>query len=299
MVVSLSEWFCQPVTEKNWTILNTFEMPLVKQCHKPFMSRLFRVAFESIMCTRQCATVMEHKIVLWILFLTMIVLLSADCPNRCTCYMSRMECRTVMPDFIPPNVRSVVVYGVTFENTVNFSDPGWTNVTYLSINPDASVFETSIEKYVTLQPQEFRKLQSLEHLQIACRCLREVEENAFSGLDKLKVLDLSNNILTPESFVNGFKGKDILPSLEELYLANTSVNFGMIIGQDLLDAMRNKTLKVLDISQTNVFLPKRNMDLFAVFPYLEKLNLSRSIIAMAAFLTLCFSFSLLFPDFQT
>ena len=77
--------------------------------------------------------------------------------KSCTCNMSRIGCRTVMPDFIPPNIRSVVVYGFTLGNTVDFSDPGWTNVTYLSINPDASI-PTSQEKYVSLHPQEFRKL---------------------------------------------------------------------------------------------------------------------------------------------
>ena len=205
----------------------------------------------------------------------------------------------MMPDSIPPNVRSVVVYGVTFENNTDFSDLGWTDVTYLSINPDASVFETSQEKYVSLHPQEFRKLQSLEHLQIACHCLREVEKNAFSGLDKLKVLDLSNNILTLESFVSGFIGYDILLSLEELYLANTSVNFGVFkIGQDFLDIMRDKPLKVLDISQTDVILPTRNMDVFVVFPYLEKLNLSRSDTAMTILLDSAMYFHLSFPGFS-
>ena len=136
--------------------------------------------------------------------------------------------------------------------------------------------------------------------------MRAVEKNAFSGLDKLKVLDLSNNILKPKSFVKGFKDNDNLSNLEELYLSNISVNVGMFsIGLEFLDAMQNKPLKVLDLSRATVnfelslYTTKYfTMDLFNAFPYIEKLNLSRSDRAMKILLYSARHFDFPFPGFS-
>ena len=125
-----------------------------------------------------------------------------------------------------------------------------------------------------------------------------MSKNAFHRLDRLKVLDLSNNILTPDSFVNCLVGEKILPSLEELYLSNTGTSFGVCeIGADFLDAVRHKPLKVLDISRTNCVLLRKNMDPFYALSSLEKLNISRASLALRALVEAQQHFSLSFPNF--
>ena len=71
-------------------------------------------------------------------------------------------------------------------------------VTHLSINPGDSIHQVYItnETPVKLKRSIFRSLNKLEYLQLACRCLPQIDEGAFHGLDKLKVLDLSNKVLT-------------------------------------------------------------------------------------------------------
>ena len=241
---------------------------------------------------------MGFKIIFMLIVQTANSLFTYGCPKSCDCGASRIECRTVIPDTVPLNVRSVILHEVTLPDFMDFNDPGWTNVTYLAINPEGA-HRTSLRKQVSLHQNEFKNLKNLEYLQIACSCLRNVSKNAFHGLDRLKVLDLSNNILTPDSFVNGLVGEKILPSLEELYLCNTGTSFGGVceIEADFLDAVRHKPLKVLDISRTNCALPRKNMDLFDALSSLEKLNISRASVALIALVEAQQHFNLSFPFF--
>ena len=241
---------------------------------------------------------MGLKIIFMLIVQTANSLFTYGCPKSCDCGASRIECRTVIPDAVPLNVRSVILHEVTLPDFIDFNDPGWTNVTYLAINP-GSTDKTHLGKHASLQQNEFKNLKNLEYLQIACSCLRDVSKNAFYGLDRLKVLDLSNNILTPDSFVNGLVGEKILPSLEELYLSNTNISFGGVceIGADFLDAVRHKPLKVLDISRTNCALPRKNMDLFDALSSLEKLNISKASKAFMVLVEAQQHFNLSFPFF--
>ena len=205
----------------------------------------------------------------------------------------------MMPQSVPLNVRSVILHDALFRDSIDFSDPGWVNVTYLSINPGGSDSKTPLERQVSLHEDEFMRLKNLKHLQIACSCLREVSANTFHGLDKLNVLDLSNNILTPDSYVNALAGYNNLPNLKELYLSNTDTSFGGVFAMDtdFLDAVRNKSLKVLDISQTSYAFPRKDEDLFIAFSSLENLNLSRAGVAMGYLLEATTALDLTFPGF--
>ena len=124
----------------------------------------------------------------------------------------------------------------------------------------------------------FERLKNLEHLQITCLCLSQIRNNTFYGLEKLKTLDLSNNRLTRNSFINGIKGDSILPNLEELVYSNIFVtDFGsLIIEEEFLDALRKKPLKVLDLSRTKVLFA-RERTFFKAFSHLEKNLISLSL----------------------
>ena len=220
---------------------------------------------------------MEYIVILSLVIQTTnLVLLKADCPTSCKCSASTIECRTVIPKFLPADARKVIVHEATLPHSIDFSDPRWSNVTYLAINPGSKVSKPPTGKQVSLHENEFENLNNLKYLQIACSCLRHVSISAFKGLDKLEVLDLSNNILTRESFVNALVGEKNLPILEELNLSNTATRFGGIfkMDSDFLNAVRNKPLKVFDISQTSYSFTRYDRNVFSAFSSLEKLNVS-------------------------
>ena len=206
-------------------------------------------------------------------------MLETECPSRCECYGTKLKCFTSIPDFIPPYVREVAVYEVLLEERFNFSSPGWQNITSLSINPGQSVFFSGQQRYRTLFSREFNNLRSLEYLQIASKDLGEIQENTFLGLNRLRVLDLSNNdVLEIKWIVDGLTGDNILPNLTELYLANTSVKSYSTFSMDtrFFNAVRNKPLKVLDISKTENAWFQWSSALLTAFPFLEKLNISET-----------------------
>lgn len=221
--------------------------------------------------------IMKYKISFVVLFESVMCNIPR-CPEQCKCEDTVMECQGLLPAVIPQAVSKVVVYEVQLEENLDFNDTGWLNVTYLSINPGTSVFETRKENMVTLNKNEFSPLKNLEYLQIACLCLWKVQEGAFFGLDQLKVLDLSSNTLTAESFVNVLSGNQTLLNLQELSFSKTSVhNPGVFkIGEDFLNAVKNKPLKKFDISQSQPFMRSLNSSFFEAFSSLKKLNVSRS-----------------------
>ena len=211
-----------------------------------------------------------------------------------------MECQREFPTLILEDVTDVILHEFNLDITFNFSVIRWLNVTKLSFNPGQSVLKTRGNISVALKSKIFERLENLEHLQVACRCLSHISQDAFYGLDKLKTLDLSNNRLTRDSFINGIKGDRILPDLEELVYSNTSVtDFGtLIIEEEFLNGVRNKHLKALDLSRTKVLFPKERT-FFEAFSYLKKLNISQSGTAVATlFQALYENYPIKFPGFQ-
>ena len=172
---------------------------------------------------------MKFQVLIWI-FKAGIIMSSQRCPKECNCIVPIMECQREFPTSIPENVTEVILYGLNIDNTLDFSEGGWLKVTKLSINPGESFSNTRGNISGELNSRTFERLKNLEELQVACRCLRHIRQDAFYGLDKLRKLDLSNNHLTRESFINGIKGDTILPGLEELVYSSTSViDFGILL----------------------------------------------------------------------
>ena len=200
-----------------------------------------------------------------------------ECPAHCVCkeYTS-MECYGALPDFIPASVRKVTAYEVLIHQGLEFYEDGWENVTHLFINPGLSVFHKKWEPEVILQNNTFIRLGNLQHLQFACKSLSQIQAGAFKGLTKLRVMDLSNNIdLIMDLVVQSFKQPN-LPNLAELNLSNCSVQNRHVfhLGKEFYDIIKDKPLKVFDISNTgNAWLATKPELLFA-FPHLEKLNIS-------------------------
>lgn len=208
-----------------------------------------------------------------------------DCPNKCRCQESSIECHGNVPTTIPRNVTKVILKEIQFGEKFEFKE-SWKNVTFLSINPGVSVFHNQQEAQRSLKDQEFADLLNLEYLQIACKCLRGIQKRAFYGLEKLRVLDLSNNIdLNKTDLVTSIGGEN-LPVLKELYLSNISViqvNRGsFIIGPEFYDAVRNKPLEILDLSEIeDAWFDSRAVE--TAFPFLKQLNISGAGTAVLSF----------------
>ena len=220
--------------------------------------------------------------VLWIL-LVAVISAEINLPSHCTYDGSKLECYHMMPTFMPKSATEVIVHETSLDKRFNFSDPGWKHLTHLSINPAVSDSSQGSE-FRKLYNDEFISLKNLWYLQISCKCLRWIEENSFRGLDRLHILDLSNNgFLKPSDIA---KGLHILPNLTELYLSNTS-NLEMEklqITTDFYKSIINKSLKILDVSNNDyIKFTSDDDDLKDIaFEYLEVLNISNTGLALAS-----------------
>ena len=238
---------------------------------------------------------MTYIILLWVLLEQSVCALTV-CPRNCKCDHSSINCYGVIPGFIPPLITEVIVYDLPFENWFNFSDPSWINVTHLSIKSAQPIYQNSRTVYRILHENEFLDLKNLEYLQLTCNCLKEIHKSAFRGLDKLKVLNLSNNAdMSVGSVAQGLGGDGILPNLTELYLSNTVPVLGIDLhsakptytmmesAKAFVNAVKNKPLKVLDISNSKNAWFSWEYDLHRSLPLLEKLNISNTSITDHAF----------------
>lgn len=220
---------------------------------------------------------MDYFIILWML-LECLDIGSTDCSTtNCSCDGSELKCFYDIPENIPSSITEVSIYEANLGERISFGD-GWDNVKRLSINPGMSSSHYKPNNAKTLHSYEFIKLKNLETLQIACRCLTRIQYNAFKGLDKLKVLDLSNNYYLHINYVTyGLSGVGILPNISELYLSGSSgadihpVN----IGRKFYNVVKQKHLTVLDVSNINtLWFDYTTEDILTAFPFLEKINIS-------------------------
>lgn len=196
------------------------------------------------------------------------------CPAHCDCKGMTIECYQFLPKFIPKDVTKVKVKEADFGEVFDFTGHNWGNITFLSIT-NMSRNEHHLHSR-TLQENEFIQLIALEHLKLECLCLESIHKNAFNGLNNLKALDLSENgKLGFEEFVNGTMGPGVLLNLEELYLSHIAfLNMKPYkIKTDFYDFVKNKPLKVLDISANPGILLQRE-GIFEALPHLESFNIS-------------------------
>ena len=212
------------------------------------------------------------------------------CPQGCNCEGVRISCFHSMPAFLPRDITKVTIHGTHLGELMDFSDPGWRNITDLTITTELSNFKKHQEAYKVLHENELIALQSLKVLKIICRCLKKIQSNAFRGLTNLTILDLSDNTdMSADSIVQGLTGDDILPNLKELYLSNIPPVLGIILeglgydedlvnktGHEFLEAVKNKPLKVLDITRSKNDWFYWEYFIYMTLPHLKMLNVSNT-----------------------
>ena len=54
-----------------------------------------------------------------------------------------MQCDGITPNVVPASITKVTIYGASLEKILNFTHPGWANLSYLSINPGESMYHKS------------------------------------------------------------------------------------------------------------------------------------------------------------
>lgn len=223
---------------------------------------------------------MRYCVILW-MCLTCSGSTLNNCQPGCKCDTRKVKCYGSIPKLIPLNSKEVHIFGAIMDKRLNFTDPSWGNVTTLLINPELSAYHNRPgEVSKDLYEFEFEGLKSLEKLQISCRCLRNVHLDAFGGLNKLKVLDLSNNEnLMMNSIHNGFVSAGI-SNLSELYLSNSSnaaqYHEMLQVESSFFRILKLMPLEVFDISSTPAWADMDDPNLLSAFSHLQKLNVSDS-----------------------
>ena len=206
--------------------------------------------------------------------------IKSDCPDQCLCKETNLECHKIMPSFIPKNILKV---NITLPRgfPLAFNSPGWKSVTHLTLKLEAYAGEITQVGMKKLMNWQFRVLESLKYLKIMCQNRLFLDNNVFWGIKSLKILDLSNNIVFSlgQDIFKGLTGNNNLPNLSELYLSNTVIlrsthNFFDL--NTLNKAMKNKPLKVLDMSGTRASFTTYAQNLPALLPQLKILNISHA-----------------------
>ena len=204
-----------------------------------------------------------------------------ECPKACICSGTRLKCFQVQPSVLPDGVSEVSLSEIPVADILNFTDSSWHNVTYLSLSLGSEQTLSNSRFIRTLHEFEFSGLKNLKYLRIRCNCYLKIGTNAFYGLQNVRGLDLSNNTVSSLRYdiIHGLSGNNILPNISELFLSYIAVG-SFTDSLSLLDlhiAMRNKPLKLLDLSGTRVMLfppsvTERRPD---ILPQLKTLNVSR------------------------
>ena len=218
-----------------------------------------------------------HLIIL--LWLMNIEGLQLDCPIKCECIPPSLQCTGAMPSFIPAHTSNVTIYNAPHTDKFDFSDPGWETIKQLSINPDLNKQDKAASR--VLKRQEMKMLKSLEHLQLLCPHLMDMEKGVFRDNKNLSVLNLSNNVnLGLKSIVKAIEG-DSIPNLRELYLSNISetdvLKHGTLtFSTDFYKAVRSKPLKILDLSENDRSWFAFTKEFYTAFPQIECLSMAGS-----------------------
>ena len=204
-----------------------------------------------------------------------------ECPETCICSGTWLKCSEVQPLVLQGDVSEVSLSAIPVADRLNFTNPSWQNVTYLSLSIGSQGnWSYSLLKR-TLYSFEFSGLKNLKYLRIRCNCNLGIARNAFYGLQNVRVLDLSNNTISSlrHFLILGLSGSKILPNISELYFSNVTI--GLTDSLNLLDldiVLGNKTLKLLDFSGTRIMFlsPLVTKRRSTILPQLRTLNISRS-----------------------
>ena len=146
------------------------------------------------------------------------------CAERCWYTFNHTEneinCMDTFQVNLSRNTSSVIFSNIQQSVVISnftFSKPGWRTITSLKIS-----CRTSIDSFGQLLVEErgFFELHSLLYLRISCVNLI-LEENAFSGLNKLHILDISGSAnLSSNKLLSSLKNEH-LGNLKQLFLVQT------------------------------------------------------------------------------
>ncbi|XP_045170933.2 toll-like receptor 1 [Mercenaria mercenaria] len=135
-------------------------------------------------------------------------------------------------------------------NSSHFETDNWRRVKSLELTYTVSEYISSI----ILKSKCFHGLKTLQELHIHLMTGIKLDPNAFTGLDTLKLLDMSGCVrLSLTALVRSINGKGILPSLENLNVSYLNLyREPNKFGTKLAQALQDKNVTSLDFSYTRI-----------------------------------------------
>lgn len=166
-------------------------------------------------------------------------------------------CSDFIPEKIPDSVDHVILgdfQGPVEISHRTFQGPGWENITFLTITYNSKRYFHMRNPHLKFRNSCFRRLHRLEQLRLHIARV-SFENGTFDGLERLKVLDLTDSAhLTEASFHSIIASPNVLPYLRELILVKVGnyIAKGISLGRTFWNFVGQRPIRHLDISYMRV-----------------------------------------------
>ena len=174
------------------------------------------------------------------------------CPQRCSCFVSQISCRHIIPQNLSEAITDVELLQVpsTEIQPEKFCSIGWKNVKMLSITilPDPGTF-------FNMEDHTFDCLGELVSFKLSSSSLVNVTKFAFTRLSKVTTFDLSGCMhLNWQNLQIMFSQKHNLPKLEYLNISMLGSDRVLTLSQDFVNALTPRPVKCIDLSFNTLVL---------------------------------------------
>ena len=195
----------------------------------------------------------------------------------CECEGEQIRCDQFIPRQVPNNVSEVLL---SFNSTMLvpgiFCNVSWNNVIKLSIN-----YNVPWPGYFYLDDYVFLCLKQIQILKLHTMNYFNTTKKTLYGLESVTVLDLSGceRLITSELVIL-LSVKTSIANLKKLILSSFGRRLdGINFSQDLIDALADRDIKEIDLTNTTVSSNLSNMS--DICDTLKVLNLSNSDIRLS------------------
>lgn len=211
-----------------------------------------------------------------IILCTILIHLTKGVQSACVLLDDEVWTCNHIPSKIPEGTKSVHIkdfmtqYEALEINNTVFQSDSWQNIKYLKFT---DVSDDS-KKLITINNDTFDNFTELRVLQIHCDSHIELGPYSLSGLDKVKILDLSGCIrLSFDAVTTVLAGSENVPNLEQLTLSQIDHLHGPIrIDRAFSDSLKNKPVFHIDFSGTQILIFE--IKILSDLNHLKVLNIS-------------------------
>ncbi|KAK3581675.1 hypothetical protein CHS0354_022601 [Potamilus streckersoni] len=199
------------------------------------------------------------------------------CPFSCKCSSENVQyevvCPTFIPQSLPSNTHFVQVENIRNKSTINqqdFNSASWASVKELSLSSNTDIEE--------IEANAFSNLTGLSHLHIHFTYLKNLSPSAFSDLQNLSLLNMSENGgISFTQLKEALSIPNSLQNLQELILVGLNRdNYGESVDSTFFEPLAEKPLRFLDL--TRAFFTVLDVESFsnALGDTIQVINMSHS-----------------------